>query len=697
MLRLPVTETEASGALRDFEDGLGRRYRAAATLDSVTPLEVLRLRPDLTAVPAFEFALRERVARLSDFQHPSFARIRKLDKLNDGHGTVTLTSERAAGDRLSRILAEAEGAGPVFDVSLALHLVRQLIAAVAALHQHARIAHGAIALERLFVTPRGELIVVEYALGAALEQLKYSRERYWKELRVALPPGAGMPQFDERTDLVQVGMVALSLLRARPIRDDEYPQQVEHLVASACARSTDGTSEPLPSSVRDWLRRALQLEARNSFRSAFDAQAAFGQVVSQDAKRYADADSLKTVVQWFPAAPASAPSPAQPSAATPMSAPIARETRPWKPRETYEPRPLPETYEPLPLPYEHSARTFDEVPDADDREDLMKSGHARTRRIKRLAAVVALLAATTVGLFAARERLSRPAAAPPVATGTVTVTTDPPGADVQIDGVARGQSPLKLALTPGAHTMVISGNGESRTIPLTIAAGAEVSQYLDMPKAGADLGQLQVRTDPPGARVSINGTLLGTTPMTIGELLPGEHTVTFENDLGSISQKVVIEAGVPASLMVPMGMPAGAVASGWLTVTAPIVVDLHENGRLLGNSGIDKIMLPAGKHEIELVNEQVGVRETRTVQVSPGRTAAITVTLPKGTVSVNAIPWASVFIDGQSVGDTPIGNLPLTVGPHEVVLRNAELGEQRRTITVTTTSPVRLSVDLTNK
>jgi hypothetical protein len=144
-------------------------------------------------------------------------------------------------------------------------------------------------------------------------------------------------------------------------------------------------------------------------------------------------------------------------------------------------------------------------------------------------------------------------------------------------------------------------------------------------------------------------------------------------------------------------MPAGAVASGWLTVSSPVLVNLHENGRLVGNSGIDKIMLPAGRHAIELVNEEVGYHETRTVQVSPGRTSSIAITLPKGTVSLNAIPWATVFIDGQNVGDTPIGNLPLTVGPHEVVFRNAELGEQRRTITVTTRAPVRLSVDLTKK
>jgi hypothetical protein len=360
----------------------------------------------------------------------------------------------------------------------------------------------------------------------------------------------------------------------------------------------------------------------------------------------------------------------------------------------------PEPYEPLPLPNEDGLQFFDGARRLDGQEDAMKSANTRMRypsRVKRIAVLVVLVAAATAGLFAARERLSRSTAVPPVTTGTVAVTTEPPGAQVDIDGVARGQSPLRLALAAGAHTLVIRANGESRTIPINITAGSEVSQYLDMPKAGANLGQLHVRTDPPGARVSIDGTPVGTTPMTIIELIPGDHTVTFENALGSISQKVTIEAGVSASLVVPMGMPAGAVASGWLSVKSPLVVDLQENGRLLGNSGIDKIMLPVGRHEIDLVNDQIAFRDTRTVQVSPGRTVAIEVTLPKSTVSLNAIPWATVSIDGQNIGDTPIGNFPLSVGPHEVVFRNAELGEQRRVIMVTARAPVRLSVDLTKK
>ena len=47
--------------------------------------------------------------------------------------------------------------------------------------------HGAIGPDRIMVTPDGRLVVVETVLGSALEQLRYSRQRYWEELGVPLP------------------------------------------------------------------------------------------------------------------------------------------------------------------------------------------------------------------------------------------------------------------------------------------------------------------------------------------------------------------------------------------------------------------------------------------------------------------------------------------------------------------------------
>jgi hypothetical protein len=73
---------------------------------------------------------------------------------------------------------------------------------------------------------------------------------------------------------------------------------------------------------------------------------------------------------------------------------------------------------------------------------------------------------------------------------------------------------------------------------------------------------------------------------------------------------------------------------------------------------------------------------------------AIAVDLPQQRISLNAVPWAEVWIDGVRAGETPIGNLPIAVGPHEIVFRHPELGEQRHATTVTLTGPARLSVDL---
>jgi hypothetical protein len=266
-----------------------------------------------------------------------------------------------------------------------------------------------------------------------------------------------------------------------------------------------------------------------------------------------------------------------------------------------------------------------------------------------------------------------------------------------VDGEVRGTTPVNLTLKAGAHTLELRGAGEPRVIPLMVAAGSQVSQYIELPKSGPSPGQLQIRSEPAGARISIDGQPRGVSPMTIGDLEPGEHDVLLESDLGSVRQKVTIQAGATASLVVPLTAPTGAPLSGWLSVSAPVEVQLLEAGRLLGTSRSDRIMVAAGRHDIEIVNETLAYRTVRTLQVAPGRVATISIELPKGTIALNAIPWAEVWVDGERVGETPIGNLPISIGPHEIVFRHPEFGEQRHAATVTAGGPTRLSVDLRKK
>jgi hypothetical protein len=289
-------------------------------------------------------------------------------------------------------------------------------------------------------------------------------------------------------------------------------------------------------------------------------------------------------------------------------------------------------------------------------------------------------------------------AAPSVPTGSLTINSNPPGAPVTVDSQPRGVTPVTLALKPGAHVVELRGAGEPRTIPVTISAGAEVSQYIELPKETTQFGQLQVRTEPAGAQVSIDGVAQGPAPLVIPNLAPGSHAVLLEGAAGSVKQTtVVIEAGVTASLVVPLGAPAGGPISGWISVTAPVAMQLYEDGRLLGTTETERIMVSAGKHEIEITNAPLAYRALRAVQVTPGKVTPISVQLPKQKLAVNALPWAEVWIDGQKIGDTPLGDLSVLVGPHEVVFRHPELGEQKHAITVTAAVPARLSVDLRKK
>ena len=311
-----------------------------------------------------------------------------------------------------------------------------------------------------------------------------------------------------------------------------------------------------------------------------------------------------------------------------------------------------------------------------------------------VAAAIVLVALAGAGVTAAR-RFAAPSAA--AADGTLIVTTNPAGARLFVDGVEQGTTPFTVTLKVGAHALELRGAGAPRHVPITMTSGAQMSQYIDLPSTVSAVGQLQVKTEPAGARITVDGVARGTSPVTISDLTPGEHAVLLDSSLGSVKQTVTIEPGITASLMVPLAAPEGAPVSGWIAVSAPSEVQVFENGRLLGTSQTERLMISAGRHELALVNETLGYRATRTVQVSPGKVSPLRIEFPKGTIAVNAIPWAEVWVDGEKIGDTPIGNLQLAVGPHEFVFRHPELGEQRHAATVTLTEPARLSVDLRKK
>jgi hypothetical protein len=181
----------------------------------------------------------------------------------------------------------------------------------------------------------------------------------------------------------------------------------------------------------------------------------------------------------------------------------------------------------------------------------------------------------------------------------------------------------------------------------------------------------------------------------VANLAPGDHEVVLRAEGGTpVRQRVVIQAGVTSSVLAPVATATPGPVSGWLSVRAPVSIEVHENGRLIGTTESDRIMMAGGHHDIELVNDTLGYRATRSIQVPAGKVIPLAVELPFGVVNVNASPWAEVWVDGRRIGDTPIGNLPISIGPHEVVFRHPQLGEKRQAMSVTLKAPVRISIDM---
>jgi hypothetical protein len=205
-------------------------------------------------------------------------------------------------------------------------------------------------------------------------------------------------------------------------------------------------------------------------------------------------------------------------------------------------------------------------------------------------------------------------------------------------------------------------------------------------------GQLDVTSDPVGARVSVDDRAHGLTPATIS-VSPGPHIVVVSDGTTTSRQTVNVVAGGTATFMASFA-PA-AVSAGWVSIHSPLDLQVREGNSLIGATSADRLMMPAGRHVLNLSNADAAFQTSLTVVVDPGKTATSTVAIPNGSLSLNALPWANVTIDGQALsGTTPFADLQVPLGPHEIVWTHPQLGERRQTVMVNAKAPVRLVVDL---
>jgi hypothetical protein len=267
----------------------------------------------------------------------------------------------------------------------------------------------------------------------------------------------------------------------------------------------------------------------------------------------------------------------------------------------------------------------------------------------------------------------------PSELGWLVIHTRPAGLDLVVDGKHQGHTPFAASLKPGRHTIELRQGTATRVIPVEISAGVQTEQRITW-GAAFKTGQARVTSSPDGALITIDGKPHGKTPLLVSELAAGKHAVTVETSAGSVTATLIVEPGETTELEVP-------VYAGWVSVLAPVELEIFERGRLIGTTEAEKLMLSPGPHKLDLVNESLGYRGTETVDVRPGATTSVSV-LPKAEVIVEGPRGVELFIDGDRVGELPVAKLKTVIGTREFVFRTPDQPERRHIVMVTMTAPV---------
>ena len=238
-----------------------------------------------------------------------------------------------------------------------------------------------------------------------------------------------------------------------------------------------------------------------------------------------------------------------------------------------------------------------------------------------------------------------------VQSGTLAISTVPRSANVFVDNVFKGVTPLSLSDTPaGYHVLRITlpGYGDyvtSATVEpsKTVLVQADLQELAPNTSATTAIvtpattliprqnGSVAITSVPSGAAVTLDGLYEGTTPVIITEVLPGSHELSLTYPgYTPFTQALSVGSSRTTAVNTNLVVAVEPVAStGSLTViTDPAGARVLIDGDVKGVSPATIPGLSAGSHTL-LLNMEDYYDLSTTVTITPGQNQNYTTGLRK--------------------------------------------------------------------
>jgi hypothetical protein len=258
-------------------------------------------------------------------------------------------------------------------------------------------------------------------------------------------------------------------------------------------------------------------------------------------------------------------------------------------------------------------------------------------------------------------------------SGLIHVVSEPAGAEVTLNGIVRGRTPVTVENVPkGRATLKFSLNGFKDEVisDIVVNAGDEqtISRVLEMLP-----GTLSLSSVPAGARFYINGEYRGNDPLSIPGLKPGNYEVRAELEgYGKMTRTITVKNGATPREEFRLSSVMGRIEVRSNPPGAQIVFDGHIMGTTVSNDpdaefsnafAIEDVM--EGDHTL-VIRKDGYVEQTRHPKVQSKKTIQTRVRLKRA-----FIPDIEVVTDTGAHRGILVDNTP------DYIVVEVKLGIQR--------------------
>lgn len=260
------------------------------------------------------------------------------------------------------------------------------------------------------------------------------------------------------------------------------------------------------------------------------------------------------------------------------------------------------------------------------------------------------------------------------------------------------ESPVRLQLKPGGHTVRIEHAGHSPwSEGLTIAAGETIIRNIRMESATPKTGGFTLVSEPAGAAASLDGSPLGqVTPMRVQSVVAGAHTLELRLGSRTWRQQITVEPGklLEIKATLPAEEPGTPAASKSASAATPGSETPPEKTAVTPPAPPPPAApAAAGTATDSRTKQAAETPRPEPKRSTPPRPRPPKLALPKapvpvatgnfGYLRVNSKPWTKIIVDGVDTGlNTPQTSYRLTPGTHKLTLFNPQFNI-KETFTIT--------------